>query len=92
MRLIAYETGIKPSEFWELTPAEFSSWLEGRSRAHRRDQELAAWVCANIMNCWSGKGHRITPSKLLGPKGGVIDANDFTSSEDFNRCVEEALS
>lgn len=59
--------GLKPDEFYRLTPGQFYDMMEGYAwRADQRMQEMA-WALSNLMNCWTKK--RITPRKLLKRSG-----------------------
>lgn len=59
--------GLRPWEFWELTPAEFRLMVKGYRRRHDLTWERTAWVVAKLMNI-SGKVCKqpATVAKLLG--------------------------
>ena len=59
--------GLLPWEFDRLTPQELtrlSRWAQWRED---RQWELAAWMCANLMNASGNMKHAKQPSDLLGP-------------------------
>ncbi len=61
---IAARVGVRPPDFWKLTPAEFASIV----KAHN-DQERGRWYRAAWMTAWQIRHRvkgRVTPEKLLG--------------------------
>lgn len=74
---IAYDIGLKPWEFWRLTPAELDALVEAAHRREEREAYRAAWLACHVYRaCFQAfggkKGARIaakiTPEKLLGLK------------------------
>ena len=64
--ILAFQMGLAPDTFWNLTPFEFQCALKGYNNETKRQQQMLAWAQANLMNCWTKR--RITPQKLLGAK------------------------
>jgi hypothetical protein len=56
--------GLKPEEFWKLTPAELAALAEGAQQRERVKQERLAWAVAYLLAPWTKR--RITPAMLLG--------------------------
>jgi len=48
-------TGMKPAEFWRLTPWEFQEWLDGWQWAREDRAGINAHFTASLMNCWVKK-------------------------------------
>lgn len=46
-----------------MTLKEFRVMVEAHEEKSKRDMELLAWTCANLMNCWVKK--KIKPRDLL---------------------------
>lgn len=69
------------SDFRTATPHEVALYLEGYSTRRSTDQELGAWVAANIMNCWASKGRTVTVDQLLGRSHGEIRGGRVTAAE-----------
>jgi hypothetical protein len=44
----AAEAGLKPGEFWQLTPYETRIWIDGQSKAERRRYRLALWSAWHV--------------------------------------------
>ena len=73
---LACEIGIRPWEFWEMTPAELTAMLEGARTTEERRWYRTAWQVAYLLTPYSKK--KLTPEKLLGrppkrrdlPRGG----------------------
>ena len=51
-----------------MTPRELNELIEGYMWRRDTEEELAAWMCANIMNATGRTKTRITTAMLLGPK------------------------
>jgi hypothetical protein len=56
--------GLKPDEFWKLTPNEIFEMAEGYQERVDTQMHLLAWHAANIMNIHLKK--KVTVNKLLG--------------------------
>lgn len=71
---MAWEIGIKPGEFMQMTPAEFQQAVRGYERRWNRAIEIAAWVVMHMYAPHVRKGKK-PPSvdKLLGRKTRVKD-------------------
>lgn len=66
---LAYEAGLRPWEFWRMTPAELAAFLEGHKRREERALERAAWMMAHHYNMHIPRGKpRPSIDKLLGRK------------------------
>lgn len=62
--------GLKPFEFYRLTPGEFFALVEGYGWRQEREEEKMAWAVAHIVN-YSGRLKRpVTPRQLLGRREG----------------------
>lgn len=68
-RLAFGPLGLKPDEFWRLTPAELSELAEGYRERMDHVMHIVAWHAANVMNVHLRR--KVTPAKLLG-KGRVM--------------------
>lgn len=73
MQKFAYGTlGLKPGEFWELTPREFRLMADGFAEEEKRRFEnlhhLLAWHAANVMNASGNLKRPVSVEKLLGKK------------------------
>lgn len=64
MQIEAYAGGLKPEEFWRLTPHEVYQVLRGRGRALEAGYEIAAWHMAALIRVVTGESVR--PGQLLG--------------------------
>jgi hypothetical protein len=72
---------MTPESFWGrpddigtgVTLRELSVMFKGHQVQQKRQMEMLAWACANIMNCWSKKS--IKPKDLLPKEKGV--ASDY---------------
>lgn len=62
----AASVGVKPDEFWEMTLREFDCVMQGQAKRVRINLEMMAWHAANIMNCWTKAGSKVSVRKLLG--------------------------
>lgn len=85
MLTLAFQIGLTPAVFWDLTPHEFNCALKGYNNETKRWQHMLAWLQANVMNCWMPRGKRITIRKLLG-------SHEFaqgTSKEQIDRYYRE---
>lgn len=59
------ELGLRPAEFWELTPGELALMVEGFRDRHRDEWFRVAWLASNVRHAvWAKKG--FTPYELLG--------------------------
>ena len=74
---MAYDIGLKPWEFWRLTPAELDAMVEAAHRREEREAYRMAWIACHIyraaFQAFGGKkgarvAAKITPEKLLGLK------------------------
>jgi hypothetical protein len=69
MLTLAFEIGLQPAQFWDLTLLEFRKAVDAHVRVVKRQHRMLAWVQVNLMNCWRGKGQpRVTVNKLMGAK------------------------
>lgn len=75
---------MTPEQFWGrpddigtgITLRELSVILKGHEAQTRRQMEMLAWTCANIMNCWTKK--TIKPKDLLPrQKGQMSEPSDY---------------
>ena len=48
----AARAGLKPAEFWALTPYEYSQYIKGRQEHELDNMEKAAWALSLLMNMW----------------------------------------
>lgn len=63
MQQIAYgHLGLKPSEFWELTPREFDNMAKGYEVQQEREWKKIAQMSAWIMQ---SNGSKVTADKLI---------------------------
>ena len=68
-----------------MTAAELEELIDGYIWRDEREMHRTAWLAANLMNMWRGKGaSRVTPEKLLGPKRKKRGAKP-AASEDHER-------
>lgn len=78
--------GIRPEEFWDLTPREYDNLLHGyRMRSDsewQRTAQLAAWLL-------QGQGNKnVTADKLLG-KGQQVRETGKVNPDDKRRTLDE---
>lgn len=78
--------GLTPSEFWALTPWEFSCVVDGATERRHYEQETVARMTANLMNVHIAKGQRITPEQIYRRPDATPD---FADSESFTRYMRE---
>lgn len=52
--------GIKPTEFWSLTPWEFGCAIDGATQRRHYEQETVANMTANLVNPHLAKGHHMS--------------------------------
>lgn len=50
--------GIRPRDFWEMTPREVHGWTLSIEEEERRSWAHTAQICALFANCHRGKGKR----------------------------------
>lgn len=59
----AFKAGIKPDEFWDLTPWELGQWL--KAKADKDSDEIDIYNQLIIANAWhTGKYMRYLPQNL----------------------------
>ena len=63
---LAFEIGLSPPEFDNLTPREFELCLEGYTRQYKTAQYNAALRTALIVNCWVKKECQVTAKDICG--------------------------
>ena len=56
--------GLKPWEFWRLTPAELEEQVEGYKAREERAWYRTAWLACYVLAPHTKK--KLTPEKLLG--------------------------
>ena len=56
--------GIKPTEFWTLTPREFEDLYAGYVARQEEEYERAAWMVHYILAAWMKDAPK--PNELLG--------------------------
>ena len=86
---------MTPEQFWGrpddigtgITLRELSVILKGHEAQTRRQMEMLAWTCANIMNCWTKK--TIKPKDLLPrQKGQASEPSDYEKKRSMPDTVE----
>lgn len=80
---MAYQIGIKPAEFWELTPRQFFACLEGHKQQEKSDMHKRAWEVAWQLNIWSKE--TITPGRLLGEE---VQHPTFATAREFREYAD----
>lgn len=77
---------LKPSEFWVLTPVEFSLLVEARSEKDNQNwdvfHQFLAWHASNVMNASGNLKKQITPEKLLSKKKTKRTDKNQTTEQD----------
>ena len=61
--------GLKPAEFWAMTPREFSVFVRGWGAAQKITDKRLAWLIAYVVSPWLKK--KITPAEILGERVSV---------------------
>jgi len=86
---------MTPEQFWGkpddigtgITLRELSVILKGHEARSRRQMEMLAWTCANIMNCWSKK--KIKPSDLLPrEKGKMSGPSEYEQKRSMPKTID----
>jgi hypothetical protein len=57
--------GLKPFDFWQLSPWEFNAYLEGRQRAEQVQMHGARFVAAAVYNNHPYRKEYIEPTRLM---------------------------
>lgn len=78
--------GLKPWEFWRLTPGEFEEMVEGYNLRVEHEMHRLAWHAANIMNVHLKK--KVTPGKLLGKREPMSMEERKAEFEKLKRLIE----
>jgi hypothetical protein len=88
---LAGQYGIKPGEFWSLSPREFAAWKRGQDKRGKIDMARAhytAWVTANY-----SRTKRLPPlekvlRKIVGaPRREQTPAESLRIAEQLNRMM-----
>lgn len=58
--------GLSPEQFFELAPWEFRLMLRSASQRLQGERRERVTMLANLMNCWLGRGDKVTVDELLG--------------------------
>ena len=69
----AHAAGLKPNEFWALTPHEVALVVRGHGKRQEHWLEVAAWHAAHILNMVSKR--RIRPRDLLKGRASGAEAD-----------------
>jgi len=99
--MLAAETGLTPAEFWGspddistgMTIREFDFHVKGYQKRFDLQMEQLAWVCSNVMSCWSKKPVKMShllPKKKKEEKQSLnkySDASDVRS--ELNKIRDE---
>ena len=81
--------GLKPWEFWKLTPGEYLEMCEGYNLRVENEMRRLAWHAANIMNVHLKKRHRVTVDQLLGKKRAMTDAEREAELGKLRKAINE---
>lgn len=60
----AAQVGIKPAEFWEMTPGEFDTWIAGYAEREKVLDRRTAQVCQAIFENHRNHKSRPRPYKV----------------------------
>lgn len=90
MSELAYESGLTPFDFWGslddistgITIREFDIFIRAKRRKFETEMEQLAWVCVNIMNCWTKKPVKM--STLL-PRMRAKEKPTFSNPQEFKK-------
>jgi len=77
--------GIRPSEFWSLTPYELALYARGQTDKRHADMEALAWVQANLMNVQIAKGKRLSARDLYRRPDAEIEFSDEAAFKAYMR-------
>lgn len=86
---------MSPEQFWGrpddigtgITLRELSVIIKGHQARTRREMEMLAWACANIMNCWTKK--KIKPADLLPrEKGKMSGPSEYEQQRTMPKTLE----
>jgi len=86
---------MTPESFWGIpddigtgvTLRELSVMFKGHQAQQRRQMEMLAWACANIMNCWTKK--KIKPKDLLPrEKGKMSGPSEYEQKRTMPKTIE----
>ena len=73
-------------EFWSCTPHEFVLAVKAKTDSREAERYIVAWHASLMLNCWSKKGQKASPEKLLG-----ISKKGQVKSLDQMREIQEGL-
>jgi hypothetical protein len=80
----AASMGVRPSEFWAMTPYELAMFARGQTDKRHAEMETLAWVQSNLINVHLARGDRVTPGSLYSRPGAEAEEErEFASAEDF---------
>lgn len=77
---LAYRMGLKPAEFWNMTPAQFRGYARGYNDRREYEQRLVAWHIA-----WTAQADYkgdLTVDKVLGNQ-------EKSQIDEFNRTLDD---
>lgn len=85
--------GLKPEEFWNMTPREFEYWMDGFKWRMDNEALIKAHFTACIMNMFSNKRIRATDLWKIGnpTKKRKNKINKETAEELLSRIGPEAI-
>jgi len=81
--------GLKPWEFWRLTPGEYLEMCEGYNLRIEHEMRRLAWHAANVMNVHLKKRNRVTVDQLLGKKRTMTDAEREAEMVKLRKAIAE---
>ena len=85
----AASMGIRPREFWELTPYELALYARGQTDKRHSDMEALAWLQSNLMNVQIAKGKRLSARDLYRRPDAEVE---FSDEESFRRYMKARAS
>lgn len=63
--MISGACGLKPDEFWSLTPAEITAHVKGTGLLRDGNKSMAAWVVSRLISSLGMFKRRISASRLF---------------------------
>lgn len=76
--LLAFESGLRPAEFWDMSWLEFDLWVKGYERKVKNDWAQSSEIMAGLWNLFSL--HTTKPGRVIKTYSGN-DINPFTETQ-----------
>ena len=77
---MAFRMGLKPSEFWAMTPRNFQLMSEAFNENERSEHDSKAWALSTLITALGQFKRRPNPRKLFNELSGRARSRDDTVS------------